>query len=310
MTKINNNTLNNDEIDLTILFHAAFKNKLIIVITTIGILIASTYLSFLIDDKYQSAIVLKLTDDQSSSSLSSLAGQYGGIASLAGISIPDGGNNKSDYAMEVLKSKSFLKHILSFDEIKEKLFAVSSVDLLSEEIIYDPDLYNSLEKKWVRKPKKGRMQEPSYLEVYEEIIKKDLFISKDLKTSFITISFSHESPYFTYEFLNLIVSEFNKIQRKKDLTEATNTLKYLENQLEITQEKDIRDSINDLIESQLKMKMLANVKEDYLLTALDLAYIPEKKSSPNRFLIVFLSTFFGMMLTIFYFFYRELKEKI
>ena len=70
--------------------------------------------------------------------------------------------------------------------------------------------------------------------------------------------------------------------------------------MELIQQKDIRNSINQLIESQLKTNMMANIKSDYVVTVIDSPYIAEKRTSPRRSVICILGTFIGGIFSIFF----------
>ena len=56
---------------------------------------------------------------------------------------------------------------------------------------------------------------------------------------------------------------------------------------------------------QLKKKMMANVKEDYLLEVLDKPFVPEEKSSPVRTLIVLYGILAGFILSCLIVFYKK-----
>jgi LPS O-antigen subunit length determinant protein (WzzB/FepE family) len=77
---------------------------------------------------------------------------------------------------------------------------------------------------------------------------------------------------------------------------------------------EIRSSINDVIESQLKTQMMAKVREDYVLKLIEPPFYPEVKFSPNRPLISILGTLLGLMagtifvVVRFYVFYQERKD--
>ncbi len=98
----------------------------------------------------------------------------------------------------------------------------------------------------------------------------------------------------------MIVKELNKIKREKDLEEAEKALTFLEEQLKKTQNIETVNSISQLIESQLKIKMLANVREDYLVTVIDEPFIPETKFSPRRSLITIIGFLIGFVLSLVY----------
>ena len=74
---------------------------------------------------------------------------------------------------------------------------------------------------------------------------------------------------------------------------------YLYQELEKTKDVDLRLSINQLIESQMKKKMLARVKTNYLLEPLDLPFVPEERASPVRTKIVLFGSLLGLLIAIF-----------
>ena len=287
--------------DLSKIIQSIIKKKYLIILVTSAFAVASIFYSLSLPNMYESNTKLKLTEDSSpSSALSSITSQFGGLANLVGVSVPGGqGSTKANYAIELMKSKEFIKHINSFPGITEKLIATKSIDKVSGEIVYDNELYDSEKKQWVRKPPPGRDLVPSYLEVHKEVM-KSLDITMSKKTGFISISFKHESPLFAYEFINLITSEINKITKKQDLAQSESSLEYLYAQLQKVSEKDVRDSINKLIEVQLNTNMLANLKDDYLLGPIDPSFVPEVKSGPRRSIICIIGTLIGFLLSIFY----------
>ena len=75
-------------------------------------------------------------------------------------------------------------------------------------------------------------------------------------------------------------------------------LSYLIMELSKTSLIEIKESISQLIEAQLERKMMANIHEEYTLTIAEPPFIPEEKSKPSRSLIVFLTTFFGFMISM------------
>ena len=151
-------------INLYALAFLLFRSKSIIIFTTsISLLIAIIYSLFL-PNIYMSSATLKLAEGQEETSqLSQMASRYGGLASVAGISVP-AGNSNGFYVAEKIKSFSFFKHILAFDNVKTHL--ISQIEPNASDLkIYD---------------------------IYTESL--SVFISKD--TNFIEISFIHHDPSF------------------------------------------------------------------------------------------------------------------
>jgi uncharacterized protein involved in exopolysaccharide biosynthesis len=283
------------ELNLKDAIEIFWKSKLTIISITSAFAIFSIFYALSIPNQYSASVLLKLTEDSSSSKASSFSSQVGGLASLAGISLPSGGGDKTYYAIETIQSKDFLKHLLTFPMIKQNLIAAENYQ--GGKIVYKEDLYDEKNNIWTREPSNGRQAEPSHIEVHKELMKK-LSIDKDKDSAFIKIQFEHFSPIFAYEFINLIVREINNVSRIKDLNESTLAIKYFNETSSKTQTKNIKSSLNSLIEGHLKTQMLANVRQDYLLTPIDSAFVPELKSAPKRSIICILITFFGGLLSL------------
>ncbi len=283
-----------DDLNLKDILDFFWDSKKIIIITTLIFSIFSVFYSLSIPNKFTSSSVLKLSKEVDSSS-TNLFSQYGNLANMAGISLPNVSGNMSDFVVAKILSKDFYNHMNTFQGVTEKILAVDYYDQANKKLIFDAKKFNPEKDIWVREPPKGRQVDPTYLEVYEAILKNHLNISKDNKTNFISISFTHESPYFAYDFLSLLINELNSLSRKNDLKQSKNALAYLKNQLENTSEVDIRDSINMLIESELKVQMYANINENYLITPIDPPHFPEIKSEPTRSIICIIGALIGFI---------------
>ena len=92
-----------------------------------------------------------------------------------------------------------------------------------------------------------------------------------------------------------IIHEANNIVRLQHIEETNKSLSYLNNELKNTLEIGTKDSISTLIDAQLKVKMIANVRENYVLRPIDDPFLPEWKSGPDRIRIVILATIIGLI---------------
>jgi len=284
------------ELNLKELISIFVKNKFFIVIFSTIFALFSVFFALSIPNSYTSSAVVKVNSDKDQSNISSSLSQYANIASIAGISLPSSGSDKSEFVIKSIQSRDFFKYIFKFDKIGINLFAASNYDKDLNEIKYNPKLYDSDKKKWTRKAKDGSISIPTYLEVYEEVYSEKLSIVKDKDSGFIFISFSHVSPFFSEYFLSLIIDEINTITRKKDLEDSRNSLEYLKNQLTLTKETSIKKSINVLIMEQLGTQMIANINDDYIVEYIDKPFVPEKKSAPLRaFICIMISTLGGIL---------------
>lgn len=282
-------------LDLSKFAKTVLDKKFFITILTVLIAISSAILSLSIPNKYTSSLILK-SSQEAGPSISGFS-QFAGLSSLAGIDLPNSQNN-SFFIVEKIKSKSFLKHLLSFQGVKQNLFAAKSFDSVNNTIIYDSKLFDSEKNSWVRKPEGNLLSEPSYLEINRDIIEKQFSVSVDPKTNFISLTFEHYSPVFAKNYLDLIVKELNKTASQEDLYKSTKALEYLNEELSRTQITETRKSINQLIENELKTIMLIKSDKNYLVTPIDQPHVPEFKSSPSRFFIVAISTIIGLLISI------------
>ena len=292
--------INAKEIDISKLISIIFEKKLLISSITAFFAIFSIIYALLLPNFFTSKSTLYPVIDEANeaSALSSMASKYGGLAAASGISLPQNvGVSKTAVMIATINSREFFSHLLTFDGVRENLFAISNYNPETRSIEYDEEIYNRSTKKWLQ----GK---PSDLEVYK-VYGKILSLKEDKATGLITISITHQSPIFANDFLELIIFEINDIMRKRDLIESTESLEYLSIQLSKTLQSDIKFSINQLIEAQLKKKMLTQVRKYYILNPIDAPFIPEEKSEPKRSEIVILITIIGFIISIIFVMYRN-----
>jgi hypothetical protein len=221
---------------------------------------------------------------------SNLRSQYGGIASLAGIRLPSSGSNKVFLVIERVKSRQFVSHLLSFQDVLPSLLAVDYYDEPSGNIFYDKAIYDPSNNSWPE----GRPSDLEAHQAFRNILQVDI----DLETGFLNIAIDHQSPVFSKNLLDLIISEVNSLSRDQDLADANNSLEYLKIELNKTNLLDIKELINSLIAARLETKMLANVQDDYLIKIIDAPFVPEERLSPNRAFICIFITFIGFIISL------------
>ena len=283
-----------DMINLKNIINDVFKKKFLFLgIMLIGIA-SSFFYSLSIPNKYTSSAKLLISDFKNQSN-NQLGSQFNSISSFVGLN--SAGSDNALVALETIRSKDLLEVLLETDGIKEKIFAASGFNAATKTIIYDPEIYDISDEVWTRKASWPKQSEPSYVEVHDKLM-LDFAASLDRDNGVIVISYSHFSPYFAKEFLDLAISSTNQLQKKIDQDRSQSSLDFLRSELASTSVSEIRSSAAQLIENQLKTLMLTRVEEDYLLQVLDKPYIPEKKSSPSRFLIIFLGSVISFALSI------------
>jgi LPS O-antigen subunit length determinant protein (WzzB/FepE family) len=86
--------------------------------------------------------------------------------------------------------------------------------------------------------------------------------------------------------------------RSQDVNEANRAIAYLRSQLEQTQLVDMQRVFYQLIESQTRITMLADVRDEYMFRVIDPATMPDQRNSPRRSLMVIIGAFAGVFLAL------------
>jgi len=278
-----------DEINVKEVFFALWSSKILIILMVTIFAIGSVIYSLSIPNKFTSSSLLKMSDNNSQPSSNSSMDMIG---SIAGLNLAAAGSSKSSLVIATIESRDFLKHLLTFDKVLPSIVAIQSYDKETGKLIFNDSVYDQKNNILTSNPEKRPTFHKTF-STYNNMIKVST-----TNTGYMYLSVTHLSPKFAYELLNLIISEVNSLSRARDLQESKDSLNFLYNQLTETNQTEIKDSINQIIGSELRRQMLAEVKKNYLINPLDKPFIPEMKSSPNRARICILGTILGFFLSI------------
>lgn len=292
-------SVESDEIDLRELFAVIWQGKWLIIAITAVFAVGAVIFAINQPNIYKSEALLAPADaEQGGGGLAALAGQFGGLASMAGINLGGGGGvDKTQMAIEVMKSRQFTSNFIQKHNILPDLMAAKKWNMADNTISYDDELYNQADKKWLRIVDAPFKPEPSMQEAYKEF-SKIIVVNADKETGMITVSVEHLSPQISHQWVNWLVYDINKEMKDRDVAEATRSTTFLKSQIEQTNIADIRSILYKLIEEQAKTIMFAEVRDEYVFKTIDPAIIPEEKSKPKRALICVLGTMLGGMLGV------------
>jgi len=291
------------DINISAVLKTLWSKKAFIFYFTSVFAVISVIYSLSLEDVYKSEAVFKFQNEEQSSSVPS---GMQGFASLAGIRIPSSAEDKTALVLGTIRSRNFLKHLITFEGVLPAMMAAKEFDPSKKALVYDDSVYNAESLKW-EQSSDGK-NKPSYLEAHKVYL-KTMSINSDKKSGFIVISYDHISPYFSHEFLSLIIQELNTLMRTKDKKESSEAIVYLKSEIAKTSQIEIRNSINNLIEGYLRTQMMTDINTDYLLTAVEPPFIPEEKYKPSRSIICILGTFFGALLAISFILFRFFLRK-
>ncbi|QSX36045.1 Wzz/FepE/Etk N-terminal domain-containing protein [Shewanella sedimentimangrovi] len=283
-----------DEIDLRELFSVIWQGKWLIIAITVVFAVGSAIFAINQPNIYKSeALLAPVSADANNGGLAALASQFGGLASMAGVNLGGGvGTDKTKLAIEVLKSRQFLGEFIERHQILPQLMAVDKWHMSDNRLSFDPKLYNSETKTWVRKVKPPFKPVPSSQESHKEFL-KILAVSRDKETGMVKLAMEHQSPFIAKQWLDWLVADINRVMKERDVAEAMRSTEFLKKQIELTNVADIRAILYKLVEEQAKTIMFAEVRDEYVFKTLDPALVPEEKAKPKRALICVLGTMFG-----------------
>ncbi|SUI48615.1 Wzz/FepE/Etk N-terminal domain-containing protein [Shewanella baltica] len=299
-----------DEIDLRELFSVIWQGKWLIIAITAVFAIGSVALALYLPNIYKSEALLAPAAEEQTGGLGALASQFGGLASLAGVNLRGkaAGTDKTQLAIEVLKSRKFASDFIQKHNILPDLMAAKKWDRDADIIIYDEEDYIASTHTWVRDVKLPFKPEPSMQEAYK-VFSKLFFVNSDKETGMVTISVEHLSPTVAQQWVTWLIEDINKVMKDRDVAEANRSSEFLNKQISLTNVADIKSILYKLVEEQAKTIMFAEVRDEYVFKTIDPALVAENKDKPKRALIFLLGTMLGSLFSIFIVFFRYFTEK-
>ena len=286
-----------DEIDLRELFSVLWAGKKVIVAIT-GLFAAAAVVSALsIANEYKASIVIAPAQ-QEGGGLSGALGQLGGLASLAGVSLGGGGGSEAAVAQEIMQSWGFVEQFIVNNELEVEVFAAEGWNKTSNVLTIDSDLYDKDSNKWLI-DEDGQLRAPTSWELYEAFSKR-LSVSEDKKSGLTSVSIEYFSPIVAKNWVDLYVAAINEHMRQRKLSQVNSNIEYLQAQIEKTSIAEMREVFYQIIEEQVKNKMLAEASPEYAFVTVSPSMVPEEKSKPKRALMCILGTLLGGMLSVLY----------
>ena len=276
-----------DEIDLLELIRSLLQAwKTIVGITIFCTGLAVVYALYA-SEVFKAETLLAPAPEEKSGASSAL-GQFGGLAAMAGISIPSSSN--IERVLATLETREFLKKFISSHKLLPIIF-----DDLWDESSHSWRLIEGQEKLTVED---GILPLQGAIEVDQE------------KSGLITLSISWKDPDIAAQWANYLVKQLNEQLRQKAIADSKKRVGYLEQELAKTTLQDMRAVLYNLLESEKQKAMLANVNEDFALEVIDPAVAPETREKPKRKVIVALGGVCGGFLGIFAVFFAKFLQRL
>ncbi|NCO14470.1 MAG: LPS O-antigen length regulator [Thiomicrospira sp.] len=292
-----------DEIDLAELWAALYQRKILILGLAAGLAVLVAIYSLTLPNQYKASALLA---PASSESGGGLASQYGGLASLAGISLPKGETTTAQTAMAVMQSRKFLSEFIAENKLKQQLF-FKQWDADNAEWVQSFSLIGTIKGWFASDAPAGPLYEgQEVLEPGEpsmwntvKLFSGMLSISEGKDDGMITVSIEWTDPVQARDWVTALINRVNTQMRVQQIEESQKTIDYLQEQLQKTQLVEIKTVAYKLIEQNMKNMTLAKTQQNFVFKVIDPAVVPEEKSAPKRSLMVAVALVLGGMLGIF-----------
>lgn len=294
-----------DDIDLLALWNTVWEGRWIVSGITTLVAVSAVVISLMLPNIYRSEVLLAPANPEEFNVAGSLAGQFGGIAGLAGINLGGASVSKTALALEILKSRAFIIEFIRRHKLEVPLIAATGWNQPESTWIIDPRIYSVAEKKWVRKVSCPLQREPSDLELYEAFRNGVLVVRPDAKSGLVTVGIELMSPEMARQWLTFLIEDINNYIRRNDIEDSEKSIAYLNVQLSKTSVSEMQNIFYQLIEQQTKRMMLAQVRDEYAFKVIDPPIVPEYKSEPKRAQICILATLLGGIVGLIFVFVRK-----
>ncbi len=264
------------EIDFVDLWRVLARRRWTIVLVATLVAAGAIAAAFLMTPVYRAQVLLApVIDEPAAGGLAALAGQFGGLASLAGIEVPGSGNTEEAVAM--LRSRQLTTAFIEDESLLPVLFA-GSWDETAGAWRDDDDIPT---------------MDDAY-ELFDEDIRE---VTHDTKTGLVTLSIEWTDPQLSADWANALVDRVNTAMRERAIDEADRNVFYLERELQKTGIVELQAAIYRLIESQISNRMLANTRDEYSFKVIDPAVRSDDDNfvRPQRLPMVALGVVLGLV---------------
>jgi uncharacterized protein involved in exopolysaccharide biosynthesis len=239
-------------------------------------LIVALAAGFLLPVTYRSSATLIIVSHENADVIGDAGQGLAGLASLIGLNIPSG-SNKSE-VLATLRSRLLAGLFITKQELLPQLF---------------PERWDRERKTW-----KDGERIPKPAEAYERWSKRILKVSEDAPTGLVTVALNAPSPELAASWTNQFLLLADERLRSRAIVEAEKNIQFLDKQLQSAAQVEIKEAVANLLERELKQVMLAKGRSEYAFKVVDPPFVPHKKHSPKRLLLLGLGLVLGVGLTL------------
>lgn len=244
--------------DFDLLTHLLARWKWIALAGFVCGALGATY-GLLAGREYRADVTLAYVEErQSMSGLASLASQFGGLASLAGINLGDPGSAKFE-ALGILQSRQLTAAFITQQDMMKEIFS----------------------SKWDEKTKtfrKGRIsgRAPTMSDAIHKFDRRIRKVTVDPKSGLISLSILWNDRAEAAKWANALVEYTNNTLRDRTIKESEGRIAYLRKEIDVSGLVGVHEALNRLIESEIKSISIARTRADFAFRIVDPARVPEE----------------------------------
>jgi len=227
--------------------------------------------------RYRSEVAFMLvTDGGSVSGLAKLAGNLGGLASLAGVSL--GGGNK-DEALELLRSRAFTSRFIERHGLMPQLF---------------PGDWDAAKGRWLEE---DLSEQPTMARAVERFNQQVREISEDKRTGIVRLRILWPDRETAADLANTMVAEADAELRNRTIADAQRTISFLEAEIAKTSLIETRVMLNRLLEDQFNTVSLGRTRQYFAFRVIDPATPADadRPEKPRKAMILVFVTIGGFL---------------
>lgn len=255
---------------------------LVITLTALCALVAGiAYL--VLPKRYEAIIVISPASQNTPGSgqgggLSSMLSEFGGLASLAGLSVT--GDSRKAESLAVLVSGALTEDYIRKNNLLPVLYYKQ---------------WDAQAQRW-KPTTKEKM--PTLWKANEFFKKKVRKINTDTKTGIVTMTITWTDPDMAAEWANGLVKLTNEYLRNKAIQQSDRNITYLNEQAAKTDAVGARQAIYAILQTEINKEMLARGSDEYAFKVLDPAQSPERPSSFGAVVLIAAGLVGGFMLSV------------
>lgn len=273
-----------DDVDLRRLWQVVTSSwRLVAGITLLFVLGGVAYL-LLTKPSFRAETVLMPVSAGSASTALAQFGQISALAGLAGLNL---GQSESVEPLAILQSKRYLRDFILEHDLLPVLFA-EKWDAGNETWLVPPD------------------EQPDIRDAVALFDKRVRKVREDKKTGLVTVSVQWTDPALAANWANQLARGVDEPMRKRVITETSNNIAYLEEQMKATDVVAMQEAIGRLLEGEMQKLMVAQGRQEFAFRIVDEAQVPKNSVWPKKSIVLLFSGFLGVGVSLFIVLVRDL----